>query len=262
MYDTTSNLKMSPTLSQEGLADKSSIASEFVLSSMADSGNFDDLPSSASVYSKDSIGFMTPLEFKQIQQEQSPALNDTSNEDEKIKIIRMYEKKLDDKKLEYEIELSNVIKTQEEKNLKIICEFESKLKEEELKFEARWNELLKATEEEKMLIVNRFEEKLEEEKKKYRESLIDYKAHDGKVKDVAFEMTYCKKVEEEKMIYETSLMDIKEKFRTEQLLIQKKFDDAMIAERKKFEGNLKSIKQLSDSQVSDLTKKLSELETQ
>ena len=271
LSDESSHFKMSPTPSHDGIGDKSSCTPDFFLPSMADSGNFDDLPSSASIYSKDSMSFISS-ETKSILQDSNTIncfsfKNDLDNDtvdgsEEKKELIQMYEKKLNDKKLEYEMELGNLIKTQEEKNLKMIHEFDEKLKEEEAKFEVRWNDLLKTTEEEKMQIVNRFEMKLEEEKLKYRDNLNTFKAQGGKISDMIFDSDYCKTVEEEKTIYETALVDIKEKFETEKLLIEKKFDEAMATERNKFEDNLQNIKKICDSQVNDLTSKVSELETQ
>lgn len=250
----------SPSLSQDGLGDKSSLTPDFLLSSMADSGNFDDLPSSASIHSKDSVNFVISPEFSRVSGEHSNILENENDDKDIINLKKVYEKKLEDKKLEYELELSRVMNEQEERNIKIIHEFENKLKEEELKFEARWNELLKATEEEKILIVNRFEEKLEEEQQKFKEMLNNYKAQDSKVTDMVFDLSYSKKVEEEKTIYETSLMDIKEKFEKEKLLIEKKFDNAMTVERTKFEETLNNIREINNSEITELKNKVSKLE--
>ncbi|KAK6626576.1 hypothetical protein RUM44_009050 [Polyplax serrata] len=257
--------KISPSPSQDGIGDKNCRTPDILFTSLADSGNYDDLPSSASIHSKDSLNFLvaSDVQIHDLTEQNDSAIAEEVEEIDIEAVVKAYEKKLEDKRLEYEVELRKLINMHEERNIRMISEFDARLKEEELKFEALWNDLLKTTENEKIAIVNRFEEKLEEERQKYRESLSEFKAKETKhTSGIDFEEIYCKNVDEEKTIYETALMDIKQKFETDKQMIEKKFDDTMMAERDKFESNLRTIQQLCDCQVAKLTKKVADLEVE
>lgn len=256
--------KMSPISPQHCFVEKTSATPDFLLSSLADSGNFDDLASSISLHSKDSLGFTTTPDLRPLAEEKQIAESEgevRDREEERARIVNMYENKLNEKKLEYEAELRRILEEQEDKNVQLMEKFEDRLKEEESKFEERWNDLLKSSEEEKMMIVDRFETKLEEEKQRYQESLESMKSQGGKLTDMLFGESYVRKVEEEKKIYETSLENIKCKFENDKKTIEKNFDDALKMERKKFESSVADIKRASDLKILELLERIAELET-
>ncbi|KAL0274649.1 UNVERIFIED_CONTAM: hypothetical protein PYX00_002733 [Menopon gallinae] len=255
-------LKMSPVSPQHCFGEKTSATPDFLLSSLADSGNFDDMASSVSLHSKDSIGFTITPDFRLPHGEKLPDEVDSfdlkEGDSEKFKILTMYENKLKEKKLEYELELKRIVDEQEEKNVKMMREFEEKLKEEELKFEERWMKLLKTSEEEKQAIVDRFERKLAEEKEKYMEDLV--RSQRRKASESFSGDSYIRTVEEEKSIYESSLQRIKSKFENEKLLIETSYDEALKQERKKFEESISIVKETSDCRIKELLNTIAELE--
>lgn len=256
-------LKMSPVSPHHGFGEKTSATPDFLLSSLADSGNFDDMASSVSLHSKDSIGFTITPDFRIPHGEKPSDEGDNGfdmkdGDSEKFKILTMYENKLKEKKLEYEVELKRIVDEQEEKNVRMMREFEEKLKEEELKFEERWFKLLKTSEEEKQAIVDRFERKLAEEKEKYMEDLVKFQRR--KASESFSGEAYIRTVEEEKSIYESSLQRIKSKFEDEKLQIETSYDEAMKQERKRFEENINALKETSEGRIKELLDTIAELE--
>lgn len=241
--------KMSPT-SPLHLRDKMSATPEYLLSSLADSGNFDDLASSLSLQSKESLNLQAMME-----EDRPVDINNDDSEDEKSRLVCMYEALLLKRKDTYEQELRSVKLSHEEASLKMVDNFEIKLKEEEKRFEERFNDLLKTTEQDKIDIVERFEKKLDEEKKGY---FAKINSQNGDINNCE---SYLLRVDEEKALYEKSLSDIKRKFEMEQELIEKSFDDALAAERCKFESSVEEIHQESDRQVRVLNEKIADYES-
>lgn len=207
------------------LRDNYTATPDYLLSSLADSGHFDDLASTFSMQSKDSINMHIPME-------EPPEVDNVSSEadKERARLVTMYENLLRDSKVAQENELRSVKLANEENNMKMVDNFEAKLKTAESEFERKFNDLIKSTEQEKMEIVDRFERRLEEERLKF-----NGRVDNGVQTEMLTSESYMQKVEEEKAAFEKSLAEIKRNFEVERDSIEKHFDDAMQSERRKFE---------------------------
>lgn len=243
--------KLSPTSPFHGYQrEKFTATPDYLLSSLADSGHFDDLASSLSIQSKDSLNLQAACE-----DHADGLLAPRDVQDGRATLVTMYEALLRDSKENHDSELRSVKLAHEEHNMKMVDSFELKLKEQEKEFESKFSELLKTTEKEKIEIVERFERKLERERLEYMGKLSYEKRDDGAQTEMYNSDSYMKRVEEEKTVYENSLAKIKKNFEAEREKIEKSFDDAMTAERCKFEATVSKIQSDYEHQVEVLSEK-------
>lgn len=234
--------KLSPVSPFHGYhREKFTATPDYLLSSLADSGHFDDL---ISIQSKDSLNIPGTSE------EQPDGVGETA------RMVNFYETLLQESRDTHDKELRSLQLQHEENTMKMVDSFDGKMKEQEQLFEEKISTLLKRTENEKIEIVERFEKRLEDERLRYLGNV-----HEKKDITAQTELhdcdSYFKKVEEEKQSYETSLAAIKKNFESEREKIEKSFDGAMFAERAKFELAVQEIQRDYDKQIALVSEKSS-----